>query len=131
MPSAGPLARGAARFGPPIALMAVIYALSAQPDLNSGLGTIDLIGRKLIHMTEYGLLWFLWLRALGYRRPLLAAAIAVAYSITDELHQTTVHGRHGAPLDVLIDSAGVTIASAIWHRRGAGRRGANVAASTP
>ena len=110
MPSAGPIARGVSRFGPPIALMAVIYALSAQPDLNSGLGTLDTIGRKLIHMTEYGLLWFLWLRALGYRRPLLAAAIAIGYSITDELHQTTVEGRHGAPVDVLIDSAGVALA---------------------
>jgi VanZ family protein len=118
MPSAGPIARGVSRFGPPIALMALIYALSAQADLNSGLGTIDLIGRKLIHMTEYGLLWFLWLRALGYRRPLLAAAIAIGYAITDELHQTTVHGRHGSPVDVLIDATGVAIAWAIWHVRG-------------
>ena len=77
MPSAGPIVRGVSRFGPPIALMAVIFALSAQPDLNSGLGTIDLIGRKLIHMTEYGVL-VPWLRALGYRRPLAAAAIAIA-----------------------------------------------------
>ena len=122
MPSAGPIARGSSRFGPPIVLMAVIYALSAQPDLNSGLGTIDTIGRKLIHMTEYGLLWFLWLRAFGYRRPLLAAAIAIAYSVTDELHQTTVHGRHGSPLDVLIDSTGVGIAWPLWRRRAQGRR---------
>ena len=117
MPSAGPIARGVSRFGPPIALMAAIYVLSAQPDLNSGLGTIDTIGRKLIHMTEYGLLWFLLLRALGYRRPLLAAAIAVAYSVTDELHQTTVEGRHGSPVDVLIDATGIAIAWALWHRR--------------
>ena len=33
------------RFGPPIALMAVIFFLSAQPDLNSGLGVWDTIGR--------------------------------------------------------------------------------------
>ena len=96
--------------------MAVIFALSAQPDLNSGLGTIDLIGRKLIHMTEYGVLWFLWLRALGYRRP-LAAALAIAYSVTDELHQTAIHGRHGSPVDVLIDSTGVAIAWALWSRQ--------------
>ena len=118
MASAGPIARSAARFGPPIALMAAIFALSAQPDLNSGLGTLDTIGRKLIHMAEYALLWFLWLRALGYRRPLLAAAITVAYAITDELHQTTVEGRVGSPLDVLIDSAGVAIAWLLWERRG-------------
>ncbi len=76
------------RFAPPLALMALIFALSAQPDLNSGLGTVDFVGRKLIHMTEYGLLFLLWLRAFGWRRPLAAAAIAVAYSATDEFHQS-------------------------------------------
>jgi VanZ family protein len=98
------------RFAPPLLLMGLIFFLSAQPDLSSGLGTIDLIGRKLVHMTEYGLLWFLWTRALGHDRALLAAAITIGYSITDEFHQTFVHGRHGAPEDVLIDAAGVGIA---------------------
>ena len=107
------------RFAPPLALMAVIFALSAQPDLNSGLGTIDLVGRKLVHMTEYGLLFVLWLRALGWRRPAVAAALAVAYAITDELHQTHVHGRHGSPIDVLIDSTGIAIAWLIWRARAA------------
>ena len=105
-----------ARFAPPLALMAVIFALSAQPDLNSGLGTVDLVGRKLVHMTEYGVLWALWLRAFGWRRPWLAAAIAVGYAITDELHQTTVGGRHGSPVDVLIDTTGVAIAWLVWRR---------------
>lgn len=105
------------RFAPPLALMTLIFALSAQPDLNSGLGTIDLVGRKLVHMTEYGLLWALWLRGFGWRGPWLAAAITVAYAITDELHQTTVHGRHGSPIDVLIDTAGVAIAWLLWRTR--------------
>lgn len=113
--SGGPSA--IARFAPPLALMAVIFALSAQPDLNSGLGTIDLVGRKLVHMTEYGLLWLLWLRAFGWRRPGAAAAIAVAYAVTDELHQTTVHGRHGSPVDVLIDTTGIAIAWLLWRAR--------------
>ena len=95
MASAGSIPRVLSRFGPPLAMMAVIFALSAQPDLNSGLGTLDTILRKLAHMAEYALLWFLWLRAFGYRRPALAAAIAVGYAITDELHQTTVEGRSG------------------------------------
>jgi hypothetical protein len=51
------------RFAPPLALMALIYFLSAQPDLSTGLGTWDLILRKIAHMVEYGLLWFLWWRA--------------------------------------------------------------------
>ena len=105
-----------------MALMALIFTLSAQPDLNSGLGTIDLVGRKLVHMTEYGLLWLLWLRAFGGSRPWAAAAIAVAYAITDELHQATVHGRHGTPIDVLIDTTGVAIAWLIWRRRHGGKQ---------
>ena len=107
----------AARFAPPLALMAVIFTFSAQPDLNSGLGTVDLVGRKLVHMTEYGVLWALWLRAFRWRRPWAAAAITVAYAISDELHQTTVHGRHGSPVDVLIDTTGIAIAWLVWRAR--------------
>ncbi len=117
MPSSGSIARAAARFAPPLAMMALIFTLSAQPDLNSGLGTIDLVGRKIVHMAEYGVLWFLWLRALGAPRPALAAAVTIGYAMTDELHQMNVDGRVGSPIDVLIDATGVAIAYAIWSRR--------------
>lgn len=116
MRPARPAAATAVRFLPPLALMALIFALSAQPDLSSGLGTIDLIGRKLVHMAEYGLLWWLWLRALGGERPLAAAVLAIAYAASDEYHQTFVDGRHGAPLDVAIDAAGVAVAWALSVR---------------
>ncbi len=109
------------RFGPSLALMGVIYFFSAQPDLNSGLGTIDLVGRKIIHATEYGLLFGLWWRAFDWRWPAAAAVIAVAWAISDEIHQLSVHGRHGSPVDVLIDSTGVLIAYLLirWRRQGA------------
>jgi VanZ family protein len=93
--------------------MALIFALSAQPDLNSGLGGWDTLLRKLAHMAEFGLLWFLWLRALR-GRAVLAAVIAIGYAITDELHQSSVDGRVGSPVDVAIDAAGVGIAVAVW-----------------
>ena len=108
-----------AAFAPPLALMGLIYFLSAQPDLNSGLGLVDEIGRKLVHMAEYGLLWWLWCRALGFRRPILAAVITLAYAATDEFHQTFVHGRVGSPVDWGIDAAGVVVAWALttaWAR---------------
>jgi VanZ family protein len=112
----------ASRFLPPLALMAVIFALSAQPDLNSGLGTWDLILRKLAHMTEYGLLTLLWWRALGYaRRPWAAVAIALAYAATDELHQRFVGGRHGTPRDVAIDAVGIAVAVLAARRLRASR----------
>jgi VanZ family protein len=97
--------------------MGVIYYLSAQPNLGTDLGWIDLVGRKLVHMVEYGLLWLLWLRALGWdaRAGWLAAAIAIGYAGTDEFHQTFVSGRSGAVRDVAIDSAGVAAAVLLAH----------------
>ena len=106
-----------ARFAPPLALMALIYFLSAQPDLSSGLGTLDLIGRKIVHMLEYGLLWFLWWRALDRRRPALAAAVSLAYAASDELHQSFVEGRDGTPVDVVVDGLGIALAWAAQRAR--------------
>jgi VanZ family protein len=94
--------------------MGLIFLLSAQPDLNSGLGGWDLPLRKAAHMVEYGLLWLLWRRALG--TTWTAAAIAIAYAASDELHQTQVPGRRGSPADVAIDAAGVAIAWRLHHR---------------
>jgi VanZ family protein len=107
---------------PPLALMGLIFLLSAQPDLNSGLGVFDLIGRKLIHAGEYALLCFLWWRALRRvtaerRAALFALMIAFAYACTDEYHQTFVHGRHGTPVDVGIDMVGAGAAAYVLARR--------------
>jgi len=110
------------RFVPPLLLMGAIFFFSAQPDLSTGLGTWDLILRKAAHMAEYGLLWFLWYRALELRSPLPAVAITLAYATTDERHQARVEGRHGTPVNVLIDAAGVAIAIAIHSRRRAPAR---------
>ncbi len=111
---------------PPLALMGLIFVLSAQPDLDSGLGTIDLIGRKIIHFCEYALLCWLWWRVfepdLGApRAALVAFLISSGYAATDELHQVFVEGRHGAPLDWVIDSAGAGVA-ALRLRLGLRRR---------
>ena len=107
-----------ARFGPPIGLMGLIFFLSAQPDLGPDLGFWDLALRKLAHMLEYGLLFLLWRRALPGPSPWVAAAIAVGYAATDELHQSFVDGRHGTPVDVAIDAAGVALAWLVARRFG-------------
>jgi VanZ family protein len=65
-------------------------------------------------MTEYALLWVLWLRALQWRLPLAAVAIVLAYAATDELHQHFVRDRHGAPVDWLIDAAGMSLGIAAY-----------------
>jgi len=98
------------RYAPPLAVMTLIYFLSSRPGLSTGLGVYDLILRKLAHMTEFGALWLLTDRALAWRAPLLAAGFTIAYAATDELHQTFVSGRHGTPVDVLIDATGIGLA---------------------
>ena len=102
-----------ARFAPPVLLMAVIFALSAQPNLGTGLGVWDTILRKGAHMAEFGLLWW---RALPRRPYLWATVITLAYAASDEFHQSFVSGRHGSPVDWLIDACGVAIAFAVTRR---------------
>ena len=113
---------GLGLWAPPVALMAAIFALSAQPDLSSGLGTADLILRKIAHMAEYGLLVFLWwraLRTLSAGRAAVAAAVAISllYAASDEYHQSFVEGRHGSPLDVAIDAVGMAAVAWLLTRR--------------
>ena len=101
--------------------MALIFFFSHQPDLSSGLGVWDLIGRKIFHAAEYALLCFLWWRALAEAMPrpralASAAALSLAYAVSDEIHQTFIEGRHVTPVDVAIDAIGVA-AMCLWLRR--------------
>jgi VanZ family protein len=89
----------------PVVLWAgLIFGISSIPSLGTGLGTWDLVLRKLAHVTEYGILAILVYRASG--RAAVAVAAASIYAVTDEIHQLFVSGRHGSPLDWLIDTAG-------------------------
>ena len=97
-----------------IAWAAVIFALSSIPHLGTGLGTWDTVLRKGAHVTEYAILGLLLLRAVG--RELPAFLIGVAYAITDEVHQHFVQGRHAAPVDVAIDSAGILLGIVLLAR---------------
>lgn len=106
---------------PPLALMGLIFFLSHQPSLNSGLGWIDLVGRKFIHLGEYALLCFLWWRALSTvmsrdRAILVSFALASAYAATDEFHQTFIEGRNGSPVDWAIDTAGAAVAAFLLRK---------------
>lgn len=112
----------AALWLPPIALMTLIFALSAMPSDDVDHGLAYLVVRKTAHFTEYALLAALWWRALRSRftdptAMRAALAIAIGYAITDEFHQTFVDGRNGSPVDVLIDAAGAATGVAIAARR--------------
>jgi VanZ family protein len=103
--------------------MAAIFFLSAQQS-DGDHGTVVLLLRKLAHVTEYAVLTLLWARALGglgvSRDPRVIAAaavgIALAYSVTDEFHQTFVEGRNGTPVDVVVDSIGMAIGAFVATR---------------
>jgi VanZ family protein len=90
----------------PVLLWAgLIFGLSSIPDLGTGLGTLDLVLRKIAHFLQYAILGALLVRALRNEVPAVAAG--VAYAASDELHQHFVPGRHAAVRDVVIDAAGV------------------------
>ena len=111
-----PLAR-VSLWAPVVLWAGLIFALSSIPSLSTDLGLWDLVLRKSAHLAEYAILGALLARALArpvrdrdggvWREPLVALALGSAYALTDEIHQTFVAGRHGAPLDWIIDTAGV------------------------
>ncbi|HIE37645.1 MAG TPA: hypothetical protein EYP77_00985 [Anaerolineae bacterium] len=111
------------RWLPALAWMGLIFALSAQPDLpHAPRPWLDTLLKKGGHAVAYGVLAWLYLRALrgssarDQARP-MAALLAVAYALTDELHQAFVPGRHPSPVDVLIDGAGALLAMALEQWR--------------
>jgi VanZ family protein len=101
-------------WAPVVVWAAVIFAFSSIPSLGTGLGTWDLILRKLAHLTEYAILGALLVRALA--RPSLAILLGALYAASDELHQHFVRGRHAAWYDVVIDTVGVTVGVILWRR---------------
>jgi hypothetical protein len=89
------------------------------PDISEEALWATVLGvRKTAHFVEYAVLVILlWIGFRGSvwnaseprwsRRAAVAAVLgAIAFAITDELHQTFVPGRQGAALDVVIDSFG-------------------------
>jgi VanZ family protein len=113
----------AARAVVPLALMGVIFYLSAQPDPGPDVGSA---GRVVAHFSEYALLAALWIWALapslGPRAILAAAVISLLYAISDEYHQSFVPGRDADPVDVGVDGAGILAAIAAINLAARSRR---------
>lgn len=97
--------------GPPVALMAVLWWSSSQPDAPG-----PEVDDKLAHVLAYGLLAALWVRAQYFlttwpivRLTLTAMGASLGYGAIDELHQSYVPGRDASLLDLLADAAGAVL----------------------
>jgi VanZ family protein len=102
--------------------MALIFMLSAQSSFPRGPEPmLEVFLRKIAHLTEYAVLAILLARAMaGSAAPSAAVAgrvlaIAIAYAISDEVHQGFVPNRMPSPVDVLIDGFGALIGLGIWR----------------
>jgi VanZ family protein len=99
-----------------IAVMALIFVLSAQPGLRvSNDNAVDAPLRQLAHVVIYAALAALLVRALAWRGEVTVTVMAVAfglallYGVTDELHQSFVPDRTGKAADLVWDGAGALI----------------------
>ncbi len=96
--------------------MGVIFVLSAQPDLPHAPGPwLDTLLKKIGHAVAYGVLAWLYKRALQHYRGendtsttirAVSLGLAVVYGVSDEYHQTFVAGRNGQLWDVVVDGMG-------------------------
>ena len=111
------------RWGPAVAVMAIIFAASATPgpDLPS-FGFWDVAAKKGGHLCGYALLAAAFLHALAYCREIsraqfmAAVCLAVLYSASDEWHQSFTPGRTPSLYDVGIDTAGALIGAIVFYR---------------
>jgi VanZ family protein len=99
---------------------AIIVFLSSQSYPSRHLPSfVFAFSDKLVHGIEYGILGILLFRAFQQTHPTigsisLAIACAVAFGISDEIHQWFVPHREADTWDVLADSLGATLFVAGW-----------------
>ena len=116
----GLVAQGWGRWALVVLWMAVIFVFSAQPSTElPNYGVWDFVVKKGAHVTEYAILGWLIQRARGARHAWWQSwLMAVAYAATDEFHQSFVPGRTLRLTDVMIDSVGAAMGTAIAIWRG-------------
>ena len=108
-------------------MLLVIFAASSIPNLTRLPGDIS---DKSGHSIGYAMLGGLILRALAggrlsgvtWPRCIAAIVLATLYGVSDEFHQLFVPGRSADRYDVLADSVGASIGSALGWLASAARR---------
>ena len=93
------------RWLPALFFMIVIFSFSSQPSDNlPNFLSWDYVIKKTGHAIGYGLLALSYFHFLKYdkKKYWLAWFLALAFSATDEFHQSFVPGRHPSAFDVLV-----------------------------
>lgn len=123
---------------PVLAWMSVILWFSSQSNLPHAQDPLlEIIVKKSAHAGEYAILGLLLVRAFAQgaiatprRAVAFAWIVALLYAASDEFHQSFTPGRTPSPVDVLIDTSGVTIAlflarryDRVLRKRGATKQG--------
>lgn len=110
------------RWIPALLWMAVIFAFSHRPNIETGV-SCDFALKKTAHLLEYGLLALtLYLgfngtiRHWSFRSAGWAWSASILFAISDEIHQAFIPTRTAHPRDVLIDVVGACLALAILKR---------------
>jgi len=104
------------RWIPAICVMGLIFFFSSLPsDKIPYYGEFDFIIKKGSHAIGYGLLglsyYYALPRSLSWKyRWLIALIMTILFSLSDEYHQSFVHGRGSSLWDVAIDGLGAALA---------------------
>lgn len=97
------------KYIPPILWMLLIFVLSSIP--GTVFPKIPFPGLdKLVHLIEYGILGFLWVRALN-GKIVSVILIGIIFGIFDEIHQIFVPFREFSVFDLIFDGIGVFLGS--------------------
>jgi len=105
-------------------LATLINAIAGHPIAPDWFAVVHSAIRKAAHLTEYGILSALLLRAFraessrkwDLRWALAAVAISAAVAGLDEWHQLFVPGRSGSPYDVMLDTIGAALAQVLFFK---------------
>jgi VanZ family protein len=104
------------RWLPALLMMAAIFLFSSQTSKSlPNFQNWDYLVKKSGHAIGYGILALFYFRGLKYdkKQYWLAWLMAVAYSATDEFHQSFVPGRNASIFDVILfDNLGAALA--LW-----------------
>ena len=96
----------------------VIFALSSIQQITVTEFFIwDFAAKKVAHLTEYAVLYALFLRATE-KNWVLSFVLTMIYAASDEIHQSYVPGRTAAVYDLAFDFSGASISAyIIWKLR--------------